>query len=328
MTEELAVIEQFDALAVRRAPEVVLDEARKAAKALTTVIEGKKKKLTFNGETYLENEDWLTVARFYGVTSRIRSTNYIEYGDVRGFEATAEAYLVGSGDVISTSESMCLDDEPNWTKKPLFQLRSMAQTRASSRVLRQVFGWVVVLAGYKATPAEEMDGVVAGTPKYGKPKTTPASDVMCNECRAINGHLPSCIHRKQPEAAPTVPQAAPTAPKASPTPTQTVEAPQTPANEEMALLCKTITEKSRATKDGKKKTYLVLSVVDSHNGEWDLYVWDKKVAELAAKLGGKTFIGMISQKKSGGRVFCALESIVEVAGEPLGDICPLDNPPE
>lgn len=41
---------------------------------------------------------------------------------------------------------------------PLFQLRSMAQTRACAKVLRQVLAWVVVLAGYKATPAEEMTG--------------------------------------------------------------------------------------------------------------------------------------------------------------------------
>lgn len=39
---------------------------------------------------------------------------------------------------------------------PLFQLASMAQTRANSKVLRNVLSWVVVLAGYKPTPAEEM----------------------------------------------------------------------------------------------------------------------------------------------------------------------------
>jgi len=39
---------------------------------------------------------------------------------------------------------------------PFFQLRSMAQTRACCKTLRNVFSWVVVLAGYKATPAEEM----------------------------------------------------------------------------------------------------------------------------------------------------------------------------
>lgn len=42
---------------------------------------------------------------------------------------------------------------------PLFQLSSMAQTRANAKALRNVLSWVVVLAGYRPTPAEEMDGV-------------------------------------------------------------------------------------------------------------------------------------------------------------------------
>lgn len=41
---------------------------------------------------------------------------------------------------------------------PQFQLRSMAQTRACSKVLRNGFAWVVVLAGYKPTPAEDLTG--------------------------------------------------------------------------------------------------------------------------------------------------------------------------
>lgn len=39
---------------------------------------------------------------------------------------------------------------------PLFQLRSMAQTRAGGKAFRNAFAWVVVLAGYKPTPAEEL----------------------------------------------------------------------------------------------------------------------------------------------------------------------------
>jgi hypothetical protein len=41
---------------------------------------------------------------------------------------------------------------------PFFQLRSMAQTRACAKAFRNVLAWVVVLAGYKPTPAEEMPG--------------------------------------------------------------------------------------------------------------------------------------------------------------------------
>jgi hypothetical protein len=176
-----------------RAPEQVLAEAKLAADALTKVISLKKNPVKFNGETYLEFEDWQTCAKFYGVTAKVERTTYVEYGSVRGFEAVAVA-IDRNGMEISRAESLCLDDEANWgmvaqyewqdeldengkkiwdenkkryrskkvevgkVAKPLFQLKSMSQTRACSKVLRQVFSWIVVLAGYRPTPAEEMTG--------------------------------------------------------------------------------------------------------------------------------------------------------------------------
>lgn len=151
----------IDALAIQRAPDVVLAEATKAAKALHDVIEAKPRKVVFNGKTYLQFEDWQTLGRFYGVTAVGRATKYVEFGEgdyaVRGFEATADALLVGTGQVISSAEALCLDDEANWGRKPLFQLKSMAQTRAAAKALRNVLAWIVVLAGYAPTPAEEME---------------------------------------------------------------------------------------------------------------------------------------------------------------------------
>jgi len=51
---------------------------------------------------------------------------------------------------------ICASDEPNWRGKSEFQLASMAQTRAAGKVLRLLLGWVMTLAGYEPTPAEEM----------------------------------------------------------------------------------------------------------------------------------------------------------------------------
>lgn len=190
--------DQFS-LSLNRKPADVLAEAKQAATALISVIESKKNKVTFNGETYLENEDWILLGRFYGISPRVKSTTYVEFGPVHGWESTAEAYREATGQVIATADGMCLNDEDNWglrpkyeyvdildadgkkiwvdrtfngvTKKmpksekklvgnfpvPLFQLRSMAQTRATSKVLSILLKWVVVLAGFKPTPAEEVD---------------------------------------------------------------------------------------------------------------------------------------------------------------------------
>lgn len=148
-------------LAMSRAPEIVLEEAAKAARALREIIEAKPRKVVLNGKTYLQFEDWQILGRFYGVTAVACDTNPVNFGKVQGFESHAEALLVSSNQVISSAEAMCLDDEANWNAKPLYQLRSMAQTRACAKALRNVLAWVVVLAGYAPTPAEEMDNAKA-----------------------------------------------------------------------------------------------------------------------------------------------------------------------
>lgn len=163
-----------DALSIQRAPELVLEEAQRAAKAIAQVIENKERKITFNGKTYLQFEDWQTLGRFYGVTAVSRSTKFVEFGDdeyaIRGFEATSDALLVSTGQIISSAEALCLSDESNWSSKPLFQLKSMAQTRACAKALRNVLAWVVVLAGYAPTPAEEMESDAVASPHVTSPR--------------------------------------------------------------------------------------------------------------------------------------------------------------
>ncbi len=64
------------------------------------------------------------------------------------------------GKMMPKKERVKSKDEP----VPFFQLRSMAQTRAAAKALRNVLAWVVVLAGYKPTPAEEMQAPESDEP--------------------------------------------------------------------------------------------------------------------------------------------------------------------
>jgi hypothetical protein len=174
--ESIVPVPEIQNHAIAREPQEVLDEAMKAAKLLKSVIDQKARPVRFNNETYLEFEDWQTVGRFYGATARViaNSTQYVQYGEVVGFQASAEVIDQRTGNVLSVAEAMCLSDEPNWSKKPLFQIRSMAQTRACAKAFRNVFSWVVVLAGYRPTPAEEMEGVF---PEKHGPRVPSSPDV-------------------------------------------------------------------------------------------------------------------------------------------------------
>jgi hypothetical protein len=170
-------------LTITRAPEDQLAEAQTAAKALMGVVSKKAKPVKFNGEVYLEFEDWQTVGKFYGLAARVTGSKYIEVGTAKGYEASAELIHVPTAQVVSAADSMCLNDEPNWARKPLFQLRSMAQTRACAKAFRNAVSWVVVLAGYRPTPAEEMDGVIAEAAH--KPATAPQKPVAAPVAHVI-----------------------------------------------------------------------------------------------------------------------------------------------
>ena len=159
-------------------PVVVLDNAREAARSLEDVISKKAKPVIMNGERYLEFEDWQTCGQFYGYTVKTGGAVLVEIDGVKGAKATADLIDIKTGMYLGGAEAYCMRDEEKWNTRPKyewqgeganrkrvkvgeevvpwFQLASMAQTRAGAKALRNRLAWVVVLAGYRPTPAEEM----------------------------------------------------------------------------------------------------------------------------------------------------------------------------
>lgn len=164
MQNEMIAADSREISAMTRDPEAVLAEARDAAKSLSNVIQKKNKPVVFNGEQYLEFEDWQTLGKFYSLAAQTEDAMPVEIDGIKGAKARAIVVDVRSGAIIGRAEAYCLRDERNWKDKPWFQLASMAQTRAGAKALRNVLSWVVVLAGYKTTPAEEMQDVFHAAP--------------------------------------------------------------------------------------------------------------------------------------------------------------------
>ena len=108
-----------------RAPQAVLDEAKKAANALQSIIAGKKDPVKFNGQQYIEFEDWQVLARFYGLAAKVVSTTPLDFGGVRGFEARAVAIDVRTGVEVSAAEAMCLNDEDKWSNRTKYEYKDI-----------------------------------------------------------------------------------------------------------------------------------------------------------------------------------------------------------
>ena len=153
MTEQGIV--PVESVSIMQAPAEVLKSATEAALALADVVSRKPKRIIVNGEQYLEYEDWQTVGHFFGLHAKTEDAQPVTVAGVEG--AKARATIVNrDGMAIGGAEAYCLRDEDKWKNKPWFQLASMAQTRAASKAFSNILRWVVVLAGYKGTPAEEM----------------------------------------------------------------------------------------------------------------------------------------------------------------------------
>lgn len=160
-------------------PAEVVEQAIVAAQTLKKVLDSKTKKVLINGEQYLEFEDWQTLGRFYGYTVAATETTEIwREGKLIGFAAKAVVYQ--NGQIASNAEASCMRDEPNWRTRPEFMLKSMAQTRACAKSLRNVLAWVAVLAGYKPTPAEEMDGLAGTNGANGQPASEKQVNFISN----------------------------------------------------------------------------------------------------------------------------------------------------
>jgi len=131
-------------------------------------------------------EGWTTLGALAGVfpvTVWSRPT-------ANGWEARVEARTL-DGQVIGAAEAEVTRDELHWRDRRDFELRSMAQTRAGSKALRMPLGFILVLAGYEATPAEEMLAATAEAAEDGEapaeeePEPEPVgTPPLCTDCSA------------------------------------------------------------------------------------------------------------------------------------------------
>ncbi len=181
-------------------PEETLEFASRAAKALKQVISLKPKPVIMNGEQYLEMEDWELCGQFYGYTVRTGEAMPVEVDGVKGAKAHADLIDIKTGMYLGGAEAYCMRDEEHWNTRPKyewqgegdnrkrikvgdeivpwFQLALMAQTRAGAKAFRNRLAWVVVLAGYRATPAEEMTDDTA-SPAVKERRTVDKSEHWC-----------------------------------------------------------------------------------------------------------------------------------------------------
>ena len=137
-------------------PAELVAAATQMADVLADVIERQKLYTPIQGRKHVRVEGWTTLATMLGCTVR-EVSNESHQGEMGGQIYTAVVELVRMRDqaVIGRASSECGDEAP-WNQRPLYARRSMAATRATGKVCRLCFSWIMTLAGFDPTPEEEM----------------------------------------------------------------------------------------------------------------------------------------------------------------------------
>ena len=163
-----------------------------------------KTAVQIGSRNYVRVEGWTSIAVAHGCIASVKPGSVREIlrdGKVVGFEAIGQVRRQSDGVVLAEAEGYVGNDEETWfgsngekrlryskvlrgeidtpiPKREDYAIRSMAQTRAISKVCRNAFSHVVVMmnAGLSTTPYEEVsdpgeDGSAPEAPKGGAPAT-------------------------------------------------------------------------------------------------------------------------------------------------------------
>ena len=138
-------------------PKEMIATATEIANLAGDIITKQKLFVNIGTNKYVKAEGWAIVGSLAGILSRERQV----LNDGKGnYCAIVDLINVKTGMVVGSGSSICGMDEPMWAKRPNFARRSMAITRATSKAYKGSYSWIISLAGYSSTPAEEMDHVI------------------------------------------------------------------------------------------------------------------------------------------------------------------------
>jgi len=140
------------------APSDMVAQASQIATVLKDIIQKQKMYTEFKGKKYVQVEGWNTMGAFLKVFPQEEKVELQADGSW-----VAYVKLVNSnGEIVGRASHICGDPtDRNWSNREAYAKRSMAITRATGKAFRLNYSWIMSLAGYEATPAEEMPKHVA-----------------------------------------------------------------------------------------------------------------------------------------------------------------------
>ena len=159
-------------------PEAQIAYGVRIATCLRDIIREQKLTVNIGGKEYVKVEGWEICGTFLGLAPREREVS--ELGD-GSFLAYVDLIRISNNSVYGGASALCGRDEKRWAKADRFAIRSMAITRAVGKAYRISCSWIMSMAGYEVTPAEEMP---REEKVNAKPQTISSREEMAYESEA------------------------------------------------------------------------------------------------------------------------------------------------
>lgn len=135
------------------------------------------------GKNYVNVEGWQIAGAFTGVFPVVESVENLSDGEIYKYRAEVSLYDQ-SGSKVGSGVAICTNKEAGKKYFDEYAIASMAQTRAVGKAFRMKIGWLLKIAGYETTPAEEMDAVEAQTVERSKSEVELAKDKLA-KCKTL-----------------------------------------------------------------------------------------------------------------------------------------------
>ena len=134
-------------------PAAMVANATEVANVLSDVIKKQGLSQSIQGREYVKCDGWAAMGSMLGILPKESKVIQLEDGS---FEAYVDLINMRTGMVVGCGSAICSVTEKKWGNSPLYARRSMAITRATGKAFRLGLSWIMTLAGYQATPAEEL----------------------------------------------------------------------------------------------------------------------------------------------------------------------------
>jgi hypothetical protein len=127
------------------------------AKTLKQVIVEQKLYANIQGRNYALVEAWQFCGGVLKCLPVVESLKDISTDNEIKYRVKVNLKRIDTQEIIGCGIAICSSKEKGKEYFQEFAIASMAQTRAVGKAYRNSFGWLMKMAGYEATPAEEMD---------------------------------------------------------------------------------------------------------------------------------------------------------------------------